>query len=729
MKRKKTTKAEPPKGLPMDHDDVLEYIEAKGTSVFTFKSLYRELKLATREEKMELAALLQNMVRNNTVIALPDASFQAATAQQFVTGTLQYVNPNFAFLISSESEQDVRIEADFLIQAFDGDTVKARLWPSMRDGKPLGEVVEIIQRKRDRFVGRIEVMRGFGYLIPDNKRTWVDIFIPGPQLNGAENNDKVVVEVYDWGGPNRNPVGKVVELLGAAGSNETEMHAILAEFGLPWNFPEAVENESKALPDEIPASEIAKRKDFRKVTTFTIDPIDAKDFDDAISVKDLGKGLWEIGVHIADVSHFVTEGTELDKEALQRGTSVYLVDRVVPMLPERLSNNLCSLVPNKDRLTFAAVFVMNEKAEIQSEWFGRTIIHSDRRFSYEQAQEILEGAEGDFKSELLLLNQLAHILKNERFANGAIGFETPEVKFVLDDRGTPLGISPKIRKDAHKLIEEFMLLANRQVARFMHNQRKGKEKNTVVFRVHEPPQEERIKIFSAFARKFGYRLSLEGDELAESLNHLIESVQGKPEEDLLQNLALRTMSKARYTTEPIGHFGLAFDHYSHFTSPIRRYPDLMVHRLLQHYLDKGEPVDRDVWEPMCKQSSERERVASEAERASIKYKQVEFMALQKQGKVWEGIVSGVTEWGFYVEIVSTKCEGLVRISDLRDDHYELDSDNYRLVGVRTKRIIAFGDRVEVKVKKTNLEKRQMDLMLVDEDLERYSAMRLRKPKR
>lgn len=701
---------------------IQDFLERNNLNSYSFKQLSRELGIITKEEKIELADILRKMVDGKDIFMLGDGSLQSGTGLRFVEGRLDFVNPKFAYVVVEGREQDIFIAAENLRSALDGDIVKVRLFTRRANRKIEGEVAEIISRKREEFVGRIEIGRSFAFVIPDNKRTHFDIFVNRDDLNGAKNSDKVIVKITDWGNADRNPVGIVTSVLGPAGDNDTEMHAIVAEFGLPYEFPEVVEAEAQAIPETISEAEIAKRRDMRSVTTFTIDPADAKDFDDALSIQKLSNGNWEIGVHIADVSHYVLPNTELEKEAYKRATSVYLVDRTIPMLPEKLSNNLCSLRPNEDKLTFSAVFELDDQANIKSQWFGRTVIHSDRRFSYEQAQEILEGAEGDYKEELLLLNRLAYILRDARFKKGSIAFETPEVKFVLDERGTPLAVTPKIRKDAHKLIEDYMLLANKKVAEFVFNMRKGKNRNTMVYRVHEAPDPDRLKVFSAFAKKFGYRLDPEHDELATQFNSFITALENKPEQDILQNLAVRTMSKAKYTTEASGHFGLAFEHYSHFTSPIRRYPDVMAHRLLEHYLEGGESVDAEEWEKQCKHSSEQEKRAAEAERASIKYKQVQFMMLQET-KVWDGIVSGVTEYGFYVEIVATKCEGMVRISDLQDDYYELDADNYRLIGTRTKRVIAFGDKVEVKVKNCNLEKRIIDLSLVDEDLEYYSTMK------
>jgi ribonuclease R len=504
----------------------------------------------------------------------------------------------------------------------------------------------------------------------------------------------------------------VIQVLGRAGEHNTEMHAIMAEFGLPFEFPERVVQEAEKIEEGITQAEISRRRDFREVTTFTIDPVDAKDFDDALSVRKLENENWEIGVHIADVTHYVQPDSLLEKEAYRRATSVYLVDRVVPMLPERLSNGLCSLRPQEDKLTFSAVFEMDKDGKVLQEWFGRTIIHSDRRFSYEEAQEVLESGTGDFAEELLLLNDLAKKLKEERFKKGAISFETIEVKFKLDEKGTPLAVYPKVRKDAHKLIEEFMLLANKKVAEFVYKMRKGESRNTMVYRIHDSPDVEKLKTLSTFVKKLGYSLNVDEKKVSSSLNKMIDDIEGKPEQSVLQSLAIRTMAKAKYSTETIGHFGLAFMHYTHFTSPIRRYPDMMAHRLLQHYLDKGKSVNKAEYEDKSRHSSDMEKVAADAERASIKYKQVEFMK-NAETRPFEGIVTGVTEFGIFVEMIETRCEGMVRMSDMDDDYYELDADNYRVIGRHTGKIISFGDKVMVTVKDTNLAKRSIDLEFVE----------------
>ncbi|GAB2945241.1 hypothetical protein GCM10027048_07760 [Hymenobacter coalescens] len=633
-----------------------------------------------------------------------------------ITGTVDLANAKFAFIVSEELPEDLRIYTDRLAFAMDGDTVRVRLGQN-RDGKPTGDVVEVLERVKQEVVGRLQIQGGFGFVAPDYKKLYFDVFVPGHALGGAQDGDKVLVKVTEWPSEaGRQPVGEVVRTFGPAGGHEAEINAIMAEYGLPFEFPEEVEAEANAIPAAITQEEIGKRRDFRSITTFTIDPVDAKDFDDALSLRQLDNGHYEIGVHIADVTHYVRPGTRLEKEAKHRATSVYLVDRTIPMLPERLSNGLCSLRPNEDKLTFSAVFELDEKGKLYDSWFGRTVIHSDRRFTYEEAQERIESGEGDYADEVNLLNRIAKQLQAERFRKGAISFEAPEVKFKLDENGKPLGVFVKERKDAHKLIEEFMLLANRKVADFVFRLKPRKPRLTMVYRTHDAPDPDRLENFAQFARQFGHSLNFgENTNVSKELNKLTAEVEGKPEQSVIQALAVRAMSKAIYTTEPLGHFGLAFDHYSHFTSPIRRYPDMMAHRLLEDYLHGAKSADAVELEADCKHSSEREKRAAQAERASIKYKQVEYMA-QHVGEKFTGVVSGLTEWGMYVEMGETKSEGMARLADIPEDYFEFDKENMRVIGQRTGRIIKFGDKVEVFVKAANLLDRTIDLELVTDSL-------------
>jgi ribonuclease R len=596
-----------------------------------------------------------------------------------------------------------------LKSAIDGDMVKIAILSSRHGEHPEGRVTEIVRRNRNKFVGKIEVSKSYAFVVADARKVHQDFFVYPENINGAVTGDKVIIEVTSWADDDRKPEAKVLEVLGKAGENEAEIHSIMAEFNLPFRFPENIINESAKIDEGITKQEIKKRWDFREITTFTIDPFDAKDFDDALSFRKLEGGLYEIGIHIADVTHYVRPDTGLDNEAFDRATSVYLVDRTIPMLPERLSNELCSLRPKEDKLTFAAVFEMDDKGKIKKEWFGRTIIHSDVRFSYEEAQEVLEGKQHVLSEELNILNTLAKKLRKERFNKGAVNFETTEVKFKLDERGRPLAVIPKVRKDAHKLIEEFMLLANKQVATYVYNYKKGKEKNTFVYRIHDFPDPEKVKDFSVFAKQFGHQMNVEENSISRSLNKLMAEIEGKPEQNILEQLAIRTMAKAKYSTEVKGHFGLAFEHYAHFTSPIRRYPDMMVHRLLQRYLDDEKAPSQSEYEEKCLHTSEREKRAADAERASIKYKQVEFMTYA-ENKAYEGLISGVTEFGIFIEIVETKCEGMVRLADLTDDFYEFEERNYRVVGRRKRKVYTLGDRVKVRVKKTDIDKRLIDLV-------------------
>lgn len=683
--------------------------------IFSIKRIFRELNITDSSIKNTIIEALETLLEKGEVYMTEDGDIAAHVKTEILEGIVDFVNSRFCFVMIEGRELDVKVSVEYTKFAFDGDKVKVEVFPSKEGVKADGRIVEILERKPQQIVGKLELGR-FAFVLPDNKKIHQDIFIDKNKLKNAKNNDKVIVKITKYPQEvNSSPVGEVIEVLGKAGENDTEMHAILAEYGLPLNFPEEVVNDAKKISAKITEAEIKKRRDFRNVLTFTIDPADAKDFDDAISIQKLENGRWEIGVHIADVTHYVKEKTILEEEAKYRATSVYLVDRVVPMLPERLSNELCSLRPNEDKLTFSAVFEIDDTAFVHKEWFGRTIIHSDRRFSYEDAQERLEKNEGDLATELIILNNIAKKFTEKRFQKGAISFETQEVKFKLDEKGKPIGIFLKQRKDAHRLIEEYMLLANKQVAEFIYHQKqKDGEPKPMVYRVHEPPVEDKLLNFATFARQFGYEVKTKGKEIATSMNKMLASVQNTPQQNTLESLAIRTMAKARYSIEIIGHYGLAFQHYTHFTSPIRRYPDMMAHRLLALYLNKKQVEDVKELEKQCKHSTDMEKKAADAERASTKYKQVEYMQIltKNENKVFDGVITGVTEWGVYVEITETKCEGMVRLGDIYDDMYYLEADKYRLVGSRTKRIITFGDLVRVKVKDTNLEKRTMDLMMV-----------------
>jgi len=688
---------------------LLQFLGESAGKSFHFKQIIRAIGPKNKSQNKELFALLDELEESGSIRRLADGSYESTREVETLEGIVDHVNPRFAY-VNTGGESDVYVRTQDLGNALHGDTVKIAIISSRKGQKPEGKVETIVKRNRTRFVGRLELSPNrFAFVVPDFKKIYQDFFIYQDNVGKARHNDKVLFEVIKWGDRDRNPEAKVIEVLGKTGENEAEIHSIMAEFDLPFRFAPQVLKESEKIADKIEEKEILKRRDFRKVTTFTIDPEDAKDFDDAISFRKTGEGKYEVGVHIADVTHYVREGTILDEDAFDRATSVYLVDRTVPMLPERLSNELCSLRPNETKLTFAAVFEIDSRGKVLGEWFGRTIIHSDHRFSYEQAQEVIESGKGKFAEELRILNDLAIKLRKERFNRGAVNFETTEVKFKLDERGKPLAVIPKIRKDAHKLIEEFMLLANKAVATYIFKLGKGGDKNTFVYRTHDLPDADRVKDFAEFAKQFGHKLNTEETAVSRSLNKLMDEIEGKPEQNVLQSLAVRAMAKAKYTTDAKGHFGLAFDHYTHFTSPIRRYPDMMVHRLLQHYLDHGKPVSKADYESRCVHSSEREKRAADAERASIRYKQVEFMSTQAD-KLYRGIITGVTDFGIFVEIVETKCEGMVRLADMKDDFYEWDEKNYRVIGRRRKMIYRLGDEVEVRVKKTDIDRRLMDLV-------------------
>lgn len=712
----KKTKTKAPKGKSLKNiwqGAILQLLDTAPGKAYSMKQLLKKLGLKKREDIKQATHLIYQLADDERIKELSNGSYITNRQREELTGIVDHVSSRFAYVRLGADKEDVFVKARDMASAVDGDTVKLEILPTRHGDHPEGKITEVIKRNRTRYVGKIELSKNFAFVVPDYRKMHQDFFVYPENINNARNGDKVIIEVTSWAEHDRKPEAKVVDVLGKAGENEAEIHSIMAEFGLPFKFPEHVERESEAIDEGITKKEIKKRKDFREITTFTIDPLDAKDFDDALSFRKLDNGNYEIGVHIADVTHYVDLKSELEKEAYDRATSVYLVDRTIPMLPERLSNGLCSLRPNEDKLTFSAVFEMDDKAKIKSEWFGRTIIHSDRRFTYEEAQEVLESGKGDYAHELITLNTLARKLRKERFNKGAVNFETTEVKFKLDEKGKPLAVIPKIRKDAHKLIEEFMLLANKQVATFVYNYKKGKEKNTFVYRIHDFPDPDKVKDFSVFAKQFGHKMNVEEQSISRSLNELMEKIEGKPEQNILEQLAIRTMAKAKYSTETKGHFGLAFEHYAHFTSPIRRYPDMMVHRLLQHYLDDGKPVSKEDFEQKSLHSSEREKRAADAERASIKYKQVEFMA-SAENKVYEGLISGVTEWGLYVEIIETKCEGMIRLADLTDDFYEFDEKKYRIVGRKRKKIYTLGDRIKVRVKKTDIDKRLIDLVFADQ---------------
>ncbi len=696
---------------------------------YNYKQLSKQLLLTEQHDKDMVNNALHNLADQKLLEQVDKGKFRLKERRGYVNGTIDMTQHGYAFLGSDELEQDVFIARSNLGRALDGDLVKVHIYPKKKnDNRLSGEVIEIIERARETFVGVVEISKNYAFLLPDSNKMPFDIFIPLDKLGGVEHGQKAIARITDWPEKVKNPFGEVVEVLGYPGENETEMHSILAEFELPMTFQQEVEDAAGSISDKITASEIKKRRDMRGTPTFTIDPADAKDFDDALSVKKLKNGNYEVGIHIADVSFYVEKNSIVDQEAFDRATSVYLVDRVVPMLPEKLSNNLCSLRPNEDKLCFSVIVEMTPEAKVVDEWFGRTVINSDRRFDYDQAQQIIETGKGEMKEEVLLLHDMATKLRQTRYKEGSINFERDEVKFNLDEEGRPISVYFKVQKESNHLIEEFMLLANRRVAEYASRggkyekevpkqEQKAAKKNakTFVYRIHDLPDSEKLESFTLFIRKFGYELKLGNNhQVAVSMNRLLNGVKGKKEQHVIENMALRAMAKARYSTNNIGHYGLAFKDYSHFTSPIRRYPDLMVHRLLAHYLAGGESKKADKYESRCEHASEMERKAIEAERASIKYKQVEFMQ-DKVGQEFDGVISGLTDWGIYVEIVENKCEGMISLQGLVDDFYEFDEDDYKIVGRHSGREFQIGDPLKIEVTNANLSRRQLDFKLVDDE--------------
>ncbi len=691
---------------------------------FNYKQIAAALELTDTKSRNEIIRDLKILKTQDKIHETEVGKYQLVTKAEYYEGYIDMTSRKTGYFVCNELENDVFVPFINLNHALDGDKVRAYIYNRRSSRKPEAEVLEILERAKEEFVGVIDIQKNFAFVTTAHAKMYTDIFIPKNKIGDAENGDVVLVKMEDWPKKADSPFGTVLKVLGKPGEHNTEIHAILAEYGLPYDFPIEVEAYANKLDTSITIDEIAKRRDMRNVLTFTIDPKDAKDFDDALSFQILGNGNYEIGVHIADVSHYLQEGTILDDEAYKRATSVYLVDRVVPMLPEVLSNFACSLRPNEEKYTFSAIFQLNDKAEVLDSWFGRTVIYSDQRFAYEEAQQIIETKLDIIPAEISLtgnkykapkpivdatlkMDELAKILRRKRMANGAISFDKVEVKFNLNEAAEPTGVYFKISKDANHLIEEFMLLANRKVAEFI-----GKQKKTFVYRIHDEPDEDKLINLQTVISKFGYSINFKSkDSISKSLNTLLEEVQGKKEQNLVDTLAIRSMSKAKYSTENIGHYGLAFDYYSHFTSPIRRYPDVMAHRLLQHYLDGGKSVNEDDYEEKCIHSSEMEALAANAERDSIKYMQVKFME-DKKDIEFLGVISGVTEWGIYVEIIENKCEGMCRIREIRDDYYVFDEKQYALVGEISKNILQLGDEVYVKVKNADLVKKQLDFTFI-----------------
>ncbi|WP_417800756.1 ribonuclease R [Tenacibaculum sp.] len=709
--------------------NIFKILNEDSTKYYNYKQIAAKLKVSDTDGKNQIIKKLAELTANKKIKEVDRGKYQIDEDRKYHVGTLDATSNGNAYFICDDFEHDIFVPSVNLGKGLHNDTVKAYVYKKRRSNKLEADVVEIIERAKAEFVGVLQMNKNFGFVIPDNSKMYADIFISQSKLNGAQDGDKVVAKMTDWPENSKNPFGKITQVLGKPGDHDTEIHSILLEYGLPYEFPSEVEKEASELPIEITKEEIAKRRDMRGDLTFTIDPKDAKDFDDALSFTKLENGNYEIGIHIADVSHYLQPKTVLDDEAYERATSVYLVDRVVPMLPEMLSNGVCSLRPNEEKLTFSAVFEMNEKAQIINQWFGRTVTYSDKRFAYEEAQAIIENKTNIIPADVSLtgeayevdetiveatlkLDELAKKMRKKRMKSGAISFDRVEVKFNLDENANPIGVFFKEAKDANKLIEEFMLLANKKVAEFVGLSAGRPSKKTFVYRVHDEPDVEKLASLQNIVSKFGYKINTETrQKTSDSLNKLLSDVHGKGEANMVETLAIRSMSKAEYTTQNIGHYGLAFDYYSHFTSPIRRYPDVMTHRLLQHYLDGGNSPKAEIYEEKCKHSSKMEELASKAERDSIKYMQVKYMQDHKDEE-FEGVVSGVTEWGIYVEIQSNKCEGMVRIKDIKDDYYIFDEKQYAVIGQSTKNMIQLGDEVVVTVKHTDLERKHLDFNLI-----------------